>query len=483
MTLKVAATGSWPPLRWSSNIIADFYERLWSLLPLPTQMQTLQYLEDLCVLKWSTACSGTESPQWVFEALEVLYDRMRPRLHSGFRCAHAFAAELDRDKQRFILATARRPVRQLFGDMNQLSGARALNIVTNETENIDGANIWMTLIGFSCKTASSLNRTGELAGASASCIAASVGSTGETFAATRLYAQQHRPRWLLLENVQNLLANGQATEVIKKLELVGYNACYLSCCPLRWGFPQRRPRLWFFALRSDILERAGWDHDRFVSRVKALDVLWVSRPHAPMDIDDVLLPDWDPLACTPARSEATGLSVGEKAVERKRKFEQRRHVRSRWEPSMAERYPDYMTLCERQRELLDSINTCFPEGVPARISNLSQSWANTATGHTPCLTPSGVLWLHHRARRIRGLECMRLQGIPLSDREASKFDSAFLADLAGNAFNTLSCASKASNKVLGVLRYFSHIVLGYICSRYWLTGRAINGKALSSTNI
>ena len=62
----------------------------------------------------------------------------------------------------------------------------------------------------------------------------------------------------------------------------------------------------------------------------------------------------------------------------------------------------------------------------------------------PCVTPSGRIFSVKRNRLVLGEEFMRCQGIFFDDEvhdEMGKFGSSVLADLAGNAFQTHTCAA------------------------------------------
>ena len=57
-----------PPLAWGPDYVRDFFGKLFqNLEPLEVQ-ETFAYLRGL-VFPWSSACSGTDSPAWVFGGL------------------------------------------------------------------------------------------------------------------------------------------------------------------------------------------------------------------------------------------------------------------------------------------------------------------------------------------------------------------------------------------------------------------------------
>ena len=111
---------------------------------------------------------------------------------------------------------------------------------------------------------------------------------------------------------------------------------------------------------------------------------------------------------------------------------------------LAPRFADnlwFRTLPARSRDLL-LLTACrnhlahqAPLAIPVHASvNFSKGGC---ADHLPTLVPSGIFWLVRRERLLLGMEAIRLQGCDpsmLPGLRPESHDSAFLADLAGNAF-------------------------------------------------
>ena len=103
--------------------------------------------------------------------------------------------------------------------------------------------------------------------------------------------------------------------------------------------------------------------------------------------------------------------------------------------------PWFRTLPVRSRDLL-LLSMCrhrLARRKPLAMSvHTSLSWSPAGSEtYLPTLVPSGMFWLGPRCRPLLGIEAVRLQGcdptmLPALRREA--YDSAFLMNLAGNAF-------------------------------------------------
>ena len=98
----------------------------------PTEMRRLEsWLTGRGSRTWGSACSGTESPQWCFDAADdALTGIFGLHGEPGTRLfEHAFCFEIDPAKQQFIKHTCRGKLKQLFGDMFDLAGAEATTLI------------------------------------------------------------------------------------------------------------------------------------------------------------------------------------------------------------------------------------------------------------------------------------------------------------------------------------------------------------------
>ena len=68
------STQAWPPLAYGPGVQRKFIDRLFSQLHAGELVDISEYARSLSILRWSTCCSGTESPAWSMEPFE---DKLR----------------------------------------------------------------------------------------------------------------------------------------------------------------------------------------------------------------------------------------------------------------------------------------------------------------------------------------------------------------------------------------------------------------------
>ena len=236
---------------------------------------------------WSSACSGSDSPAWVWQALTDYFgDKLG---HGSFSAPHIVSAELASNKRNWI-KRVHAPL-QLFDDIFKLSGRQdATNHMTGKVEFPDPNRrnrSWF--IGFSCKTLSGLNtvrRAEGLAITNDDC------TTGLTFRGVLLILQDWQPKAFVLENVARLLSSGELKVCLAELQKQGYVMCWRKMDAKRFGLPQTRIRvyIWGWRQRDFAASHMSTDGlnkfcDRFTTQLE--------EGHALMDIDDFILPDSD----------------------------------------------------------------------------------------------------------------------------------------------------------------------------------------------
>ena len=93
-----------------------------------------------------------------------------------------------------------------------------------------------------------------------------------------------------------------------------------------------------------------------------------------------------------------------------------------------------------------------------RVVDLSQNLAfcSVTAGKMPCVTPDGAKFLTREVRFVTGIECLQYMGIYLDQDQLQAYPSGFLQDLAGNAFETSSCAAN-------VLCNFVFLAANHLC--------------------
>ena len=83
------------------------------------------------------------------------------------------------------------------------------------------------------------------------------GNTGETFHGVLEYTRRFRPKLVICENVAGLLKRNRGCEpqihsVRMAFEGLGYSFAYTQLDARNFMLPQRRTRIWMWAIRSDV---------------------------------------------------------------------------------------------------------------------------------------------------------------------------------------------------------------------------------------
>lgn len=123
--------------------------------------------------------------------------------------------------------------------------------------------------------------------------------------------------------------------------------------------------------------------------------------------------------------------------------------------SLVESFPALKTLTLRQLELLHLKGIHVPDA-EFKVIDLSQNldFATPSTDKMPCVTPDGQKFLSQQVRFVSGVESLHYMGIYYDETKLKKYPNAFLQDLAGNAFETSSCAANFFCNMLFLARNF-----------------------------
>jgi site-specific DNA-cytosine methylase len=363
---------------------------------------------------------------------------------------HEFSAEHACWKRDFIQLVAK--PRRLLRDVFELSAQHAWDCNCKEwfSPLTEFANLDLFIIGFVCKTVSALNADKNVAKAA---ILSSTTSTGSTFKAALLFMERAPPKCAILENVLGLMVNNQHLLVIDLLEDIGFITVALSVNALDFGHPQSRPRLYFIAFRKSSLDAAGVDAIQLSQMVREM---YDAMQHAFVDlfpINDVLTSEEDPhVQAIKAQAlervdqllnldvvgfrkrKVTAVASTPKWVCKHKKLSEA-CSRSAWRDGFVDRFPEYMLLPDRCKDMLDHQKVQFPANEPI-VLNISQSKVSSTVGYSSCVTPKAMLWLAERGRFANGHDFMALQAIHISNYDAvgSVLSDSQLKDLAGNAF-------------------------------------------------
>ena len=406
----------------------------------------LQWAAAAGTLPWGSGCSGTDSPHFTFEAIQLAMLVYGVSLGMD----HVFSAEKELRKRSFIRGVA--CPAHLFGDVFHLSSERAWDHITAEyvcpRVLLQGTGCFIA--GFVCKSVSALNIHKDVARTATS---NSNTATGSTLWAALLYLQTCRPVSAIFENVIGLARGNQHRSVLQRLASLGYLGIVTVVSPTEFGFPQDRQRLYFMVVRADLVAAAGITAE--VLKVFMQNLLHALKPgHARFHFDDALVPDDDPyvvrmLAAARQHFEASRNALKPRApgvpAWVRRNCEQiatQAGAGSHWQGSLADQCPSYLALPDRCKAMLDRWGCAFPDERRAALQLSQSQMYGGEVWYTPTLTPGSVLWITHRGRLCFGRDSLRLQGLWIPD---SVYDSlpdeisdTLLCDLAGNAFCTVS---------------------------------------------
>ena len=167
----------------------------------------------------------------------------------------------------------------------------------------------------------------------------------------------------MLENVCGLLTGGQHLLVISMIKNCGYFAFVVELNPLQFGLPQSRPRLWFLCIRDDVVEEAGVTEAGLAHMLSGiLDSLLggygklnlgsvLSRP-SDEDVVSQHIADLEKARAS-RRASAGRAKGGDMKWAAKRNAIGWQSSSSSWDPSLSERFPAFVNLPERGRQLLE----------------------------------------------------------------------------------------------------------------------------------
>lgn len=202
-----------------------------------------------------TACSGTDIAVML---LEWMFDFWNEAYGVRLRMRQRFATEKNADVQRFLLQQFP-DCEALIPDVEHLGSKWAPtigleHINTKETGRLiimPGVHIYIA--GFVCRARSRLNGKSHQ---NKGCVEAGTASTGRSFKAVIDYVVKHRPRAVVLENLETLLETAEdgscdGDYIIRFLQDLGYKARAFCIDARLYGSVPRRDRVFWVALITD----------------------------------------------------------------------------------------------------------------------------------------------------------------------------------------------------------------------------------------
>ncbi|KAI8633814.1 hypothetical protein F5Y19DRAFT_253658 [Xylariaceae sp. FL1651] len=449
-------------------------------------------------LRVATICSGTEAPIFALKLIKEMFQK----LHSGkvlLEFEHVFSVENEPFKQAYIARNTTGGT--IFRDVVDFSDPTATKAPTTMGDHVTiPSNIDLLIAGTSCVDFSTLNsnRKKGFAGKGSSLseewkthkekptggkplrkdffndvheflgninitdLKATEKDSGQsslTFFATMSYIIRHRPKIVILENV-----NGAPWSIICDVyfHAIGYEAAHASVDTKDYYIPQTRLRGYAVAV----------DREVFRNSAKAVVNEWNNqmgklKRGASSPVQDWLLPANDPLTMKARQDEseraiANGLKSGRDTQWERSKL---RHSRVRRQYQLGDSRPltawglgttakpydrlDHLMLRNQNDRALDCIDIYFlrslgRDGFDIRFKslifdltqNIDRGTAAPTFGVTGCLTPRGQNLISDQGRLVSGFEALNLQGLPLRDLDLTRESQDELRDLAGNAMTT-----------------------------------------------
>ncbi|KAI1133441.1 hypothetical protein F5Y10DRAFT_260322 [Nemania abortiva] len=489
-------------------------------------------------LRVATMCSGTEAP--IF-ALKLIKEISQP-LANGRRFIefdHLFSAENEPFKQAYISRNA--PGSTVFRDVVDFTDPDAITAPTVLGDHCEiPSNIDLLVAGTSCVDFSTLNcgkiSSMRLMSSGADLVAEwknsdrgganpksdeslrgdffddfrfwlngitpaeiqtaekSMGESSFTFLSTLCYINRHRPKMVIMENV-NLAPWDFMCDLF--LHAADYAATYKFMDTKNHYIPQTRKRGYVLALDRRVF---GSSADEIIREWETQ--LWGLRRNASAPIHDWLLPSHDPLTMRARQEEsekviASGLRPGKDSGWERSKL---RHARIRRQFRLGNGRPltawglggidqpydriDRLVLKGQNERALDCIDIyylrCLHAGAKialeateanrtptgpmqydirfkSQIFDLSQNIdrgnINRNFGIAGCVTPRGLNFITDQGRLVSGFEALNLQGLPLRDLDLTGESQDELRDLAGNAMTTTVVGTALLSLLIAVHRH------------------------------
>ncbi|KAI0016002.1 hypothetical protein F4780DRAFT_783639 [Xylariomycetidae sp. FL0641] len=306
-----------------------------------------------------------------------------------------------------------------------------------------------------------------------------------TFFSMLLYTEKHRPKVVILENVEG----APWKEMVENwFPLIRYTAASAKLDTKRYYIPQTRSRGYLLAI----------DNDHFGTK-QAVDVTvqWpktlvqLERPSS-SPISDWLLPSTHPLIIR-ARQEDAQKTLVARHGQSKWDRSKIRHDRVRRDERIPHSHPltlwsnpgsgkptdrmdaltikalgdracDYLEIANH-RATIRGVFIAKPEGSePRRVTfdplfktlvydlsqNVDRGDRLPPIGMTGCLTPKGMPFLSEQCRLVSGVETMSLQGLPVDRQDLTRETQDQLRDLAGNAMSVPVVGAAMMSLFLGL---------------------------------
>jgi len=485
---KPDASSKRDPAKYLAHITRAMFDRLTK----QEQAAGAAFFERFGAASLASICAGTDSARLVLEELVDLFSDKFPDVSVVFR--HAFSSELDPKKREFLIdmfSMSSDPDGQLFGDVCTLSSGDAVPNYAKNSEKVEPNDFNILVGGFPCKDVSSRNPNRRR---NRENVAKRRGKTGSCFSGIielQKTKQASEQLFSIYENVLGLAvpaegldvhsSNLAATLALLRDECKQF-AFALQLDPRLFGCPASRGRFWMPGLTEFAMNTCGLSASEAYSWITHL-VRRFSGHDLLLDISDILLPSdnlfvskhfnnlkkrplpWESDLVAPADSGPSSSSTSTRGRRRGKgnggrgggrggalwpmQHEAFSQKSGQWWTAadldkIAVGHVGIRELTERCFDLLVVRGVPFPDKF-RRLVETSQIVGRSnpklheqSDTHFPCITPKMKLWISDLCRCVIGVEALHAQGIDygLRQHQLLSYDSEFLSDLAGNAFQT-----------------------------------------------
>ena len=432
------------------------------------RLQTLAGTFSTGCLPTGDACSGTGLVSPAVDILfECLFEKQSDFLNSvgqaslggdPLKLNTLWSCEINLSKQRWLSEAMLVP--KVFKDIRSLWKERA-GTADGQVAQVDDVVLWSC--GFSCESVSRQhNKSQDYVG----CIKSGAGKTGYTYSGAKNYIAVHLPFMLFLENVGGLSKQDRA-QIVSDLETLGYMVIVLESDVADRGVPAHRIRVYFIAS----LNREGdvsYLGDILDNNAKLIELY--TQTSAPVALlSDYLVPEEDPLFPLLKRTLNATKKVDKKTSNKKIDWVQL-HSKA-WREArdlmpkagngkiIKPKVHSEFGLTPREKDALQLHIARNPmDHVEGNVVFIDVSQSLYRLPHkvniSPTIMPGGKMFLvekktmesspnksQHSARRLFGIEALRLQGlfetmVP-NPGAVHTFSNAELQSLAGNAFSAV----------------------------------------------
>lgn len=392
-------------------------------------------------LRIFTMCSGTEAPLLAMQLMQRSLKRMG---QDSIPFEHLGSAEITPFKQAFIQRNYDPPV--LFRDVTEFTDnchpRTAYGGTAPQPKNID-----ILIAGTVCKDYSSLNQHPKKFG--------QAGNSYDTLTGLTGYARRHRPKIIILENVEE----APWWDFRQHLGKIGYEGVAIKVDTKNFYLPQTRQRGYLVAFDTRSFPSSKFDIKKALDKWK--DFMWSFQQRATSPFPDFLVPDDDPyLYQVKAGFLSSGIPKDQPWDACRHRYVKARVEKqygmlrpmTRWQTNGTCVFPDFgwAAWARKQRERIwDTLeieylskagDRDYDQHYKCRWIELSQNVDfksdNLEWGMVGCVTPEGKPYLTTRGGPAVGKELLSLQGIPIDDLDLNRETVNQLQDLAGNAMST-----------------------------------------------